>query len=226
MKNRNKLPLSKQEEIAKRLKNLRFTAGYTQKDIAEKMKITEKTYRKWEVGIYNGKTNIKYYPAIEYDNLFTLAEIYHVSIDYLLCRSNCTSVDNHYISLKTGLSDKAIQVLQKMKNSSFGRRLLASLEILVLDVEKFSGDKYYKRFLELFSDFLLFSGDDNKIYSISKNGEIKEENPHYDKYGNKKFNKDCVTITSDRLKYIYIMEITDTLKCLKEEYDKNPKFLD
>lgn len=109
MKSSNKVPLEKQKEIADRLKELRTTAGYTQKEIAEKMKITEKTYRKWEVGIYSGKTNVIYYPAIEYDNLFMLAEIYNVSIDYLLCRSDCTSVDNHYISLKTGLSDRAIE---------------------------------------------------------------------------------------------------------------------
>lgn len=117
MKSSNKLPLLKQKEIAERLKSLRSVAGYTQKDIAQKMGITEKTYRKWEVGIYNRKTNIEYYPAIEYDNLFTLAEIYHVSIDYLLCRSNCTSVDNHYISLKTGLSEPAITYLREKSNS-------------------------------------------------------------------------------------------------------------
>lgn len=109
MKSSNKLPLEKQKEIAERLKHLRTTAGYTQNDIAKKMGVTEKTYRKWEVGIFNAKNNTEYYPAIEYDNLFMLADIYHVSIDYLLCRSNCTSVDNHYISLKTGLSDKAIE---------------------------------------------------------------------------------------------------------------------
>lgn len=148
------------------------------------------------------------------------------SSDYLLGLDNCTTKDTQFIHDKTGLSEKAIQTLQKMKRSSFGRRLLASLEILLLDMEKFSGDKYYKRFLELFSDYLQFSGDDNKRYSFSKNGEIKEEKPTHDEYGNKKFNKDHVTITSDRLKYMFIMEIEDTLKCLKEEYDKSPHFLD
>lgn len=225
MKNSNRLPIQRQKEIADRLKTLRTTAGYTQEYIAKKMDITEKTYRKWEVGTYT-KDDIKYYPAIDCENLFKLSDIYHVSIDYLLCRSNCTSVENHYISLKTGLSDKVIQTLQKMKCSQFGRRLLSSLEILVLDMVEFSGDKYYKRFLELFSDYLQFSGDDNKRYSFSKDGEIKEENPTYDEYGNKKINKDRITITSNSLKYMYIMEIEDTLKRIKEEYDKNPNFFD
>lgn len=147
------------------------------------------------------------------------------SSDYLLGLDNCTTKDTQFIHDKTGLSEKVIRILHKMKSSSFGRRLLASLEILILDVEKFSGGKYYKRFLELFSDYLQFSGDD-KIYSFSKDGEIKEEKPTYDEYGNKKFNKDRVTITSDRLKYMFIMEMTDTLEYFKKEYDKNPHFLD
>ena len=42
MKDGNKLPLRKQEEIAKRLKDLRISAGYTQDDIAEKIKTTKK----------------------------------------------------------------------------------------------------------------------------------------------------------------------------------------
>lgn len=110
MKTSNKLPLEVQKKIAERLKDLRISAEYTQEDIAKKIKVTTKTYREWEVGKYT-KDDTFYYPAIEYDNLFMLADIYHVSIDYLLCRSNCTSVDNHYISLKTGLSDKVIKCI-------------------------------------------------------------------------------------------------------------------
>ncbi len=151
--------------------------------------------------------------------------VFKCSSDYLLGLDNCTTKDTQFIHDKTGLSEKVIQIIQKMKRSSFGRRLLASLEILVLDIEKFNGDKYYKRFLELFSDYLQFSGDNNKRYSFSKNGEIKEERPTHDEFGNKKFNKDRVYITSDSLKYMFIMEMEDSLKYLKREYDKNPHFL-
>lgn len=176
------------------------------------------TLRKW----LNGES------IPEFSTLLKLCDenCLNCSLDYLFGRIECTKHDIQFIHDYTGLSEKAIQILHKMKGSSFGRRLLASLEILILDVEKFSGDKYYKRFLELFSDYLQFSGDDNKRYLFSKDGEIKEEKPTHDEYGNKKFNKDHVTITSDRLKYMFIMEIEDTLKCLKEEYDKNPHFLD
>ncbi|MCI9175693.1 MAG: helix-turn-helix transcriptional regulator [Lachnospiraceae bacterium] len=115
MKDSNKLPLSKQKEIAERLKDLRISAGYTQEDIAKKIKVTTKTYREWEVGKYT-KADTFYYPAIEYDNLLCLSEIYGVSTDYLLCHSNCRSVDNHYISKKTGLSEQSINILSNREN--------------------------------------------------------------------------------------------------------------
>ena len=155
-----------------------------------------------------------------------ICTVLNCSSDYLFGLDSCTTKDIQFIHDRTGLSEKVIQILQKLKGSQFGRRLLASLEILVLDIEKFNGDKYYKRFLCLFSDYLQFSGDNNKRYLFSKNGEIEEEKPTYDEYGNKKFDKDRVTITPDRLKYMFIMEMEDTLKYLKEEYDKNPHFLD
>ena len=117
MKNSNKLPLRIQKKIAERLKALRISAGYTQDDIAKKMKITTKTYREWEVGKY-AKDDTFYYPAIECDNLLYLSEIYNVSTDYLLCRSDCKNVDNHYISKKTNLSEQSINVLCDRENSS------------------------------------------------------------------------------------------------------------
>lgn len=197
-------------------KHARKKAGYTQKSFAKEFNISIETVKNWEQG-----RNVP-----EIDTLEKLCNFFHCNIDFLLGNIECKTHDMQFIHDNTGLSEKAIQILQKLKCSSFGRRLLASLEILILDIEKFSGDKYYKRFLELFSDYLQFSGDNNKRYSFSKNGEIKEEKPTHDEYGNKKFNKDHVTITSDRLKYMFIMEIEDTLKCLKEGYDKNPHFLD
>lgn len=142
MKNSNKLPIQKQKEIADRLKTLRTTAGYTQGYIAQKMDITEKTYRKWEVGTYT-KDDIKYYPAIDCENLFKLSDIYHVSIDYLLCRSNCTSVENHYISKETGLSGNAINYLREAARS--------------------------KRYIDIINNIFLKHGNfDNALFHIDK----------------------------------------------------------
>ena len=163
MKTSNKLPLSIQKKIAERLKDLRISAGYTQEDISKKIKVTTKTYREWEVGKYT-KDDTFYYPAIEYDNLLCLSEIYGVSTDYLLCNSNCRSVDNHYISKKTGLSEQSINILSNREN---GRDIIDSfissqayqeyeknaLYFLECDFNNFRRDvKRYLNFLKMNSE--------------------------------------------------------------------------
>lgn len=171
MKNSNKLPLQMQEEIAKRLKTLRTTAGYTQKEIAEKMRITEKTYRSWEVGVYDGKTNTKYYPAIEYNNLFMLADIYNVSIDYLLHRSDCTSVDNDYISRKTGLSDRSINVLCDSKNRK------DIIDAFISSPEYMEYDENSLYFLKLkFENFQKDVKKYTEIYKVYENTDKQDYN--------------------------------------------------
>ena len=163
MKTSNKLPLSMQKKIAERLKDLRISAGYTQEDISKKIKVTTKTYREWEVGKYT-KDDTFYYPAIEYDNLLYLSEIYGVSTDYLLCHSDCRSVDNHYISRKTGLSEQSINILSNREN---GRDIIDSfissqayqeyeknaLYFLECDFDNFRKDvKRYLNFLKMDSE--------------------------------------------------------------------------
>ena len=86
--------------------------------MAALLDVTEKTYRSWENGEYRKGRTEKVYPQPDLERLIKMSDIFRCSIDYLLCRSDCTSVDNHYISLKTGLSDKAIeQITSKNGNT-------------------------------------------------------------------------------------------------------------
>lgn len=94
-------------ERCQRLRKLR--GDKTQKEMAALLDVTEKTYRSWENGEYRKGRTEKTYPQPDLEHLIKMSDTFHCSIDYLLCRSDCTSVDNHYISLKTGLSDKAIE---------------------------------------------------------------------------------------------------------------------
>lgn len=64
--------------------------------------ITIETVRNWEQG--------RAVPRI--DTLVSLADFFGVSVDFLLNRSECTSVDNEYIREKTGLNDESIQALE------------------------------------------------------------------------------------------------------------------
>ena len=59
------------------IRNLRIDSGYTQKQIAVLLGISQNTYSQYEIGVLN-------YPV---DALIKLADFYNVSIDYLLGRT-------------------------------------------------------------------------------------------------------------------------------------------
>lgn len=61
-----------------RLRDLREDHDLKQKDLAELLKIHQTTYSDYELGRLN----------IPVPVLHALADFYHVSIDYLLCRTN------------------------------------------------------------------------------------------------------------------------------------------
>ncbi len=60
------------------IRSLRIDNGYTQKQIAELLDISQNTYSQYEIGVLN-------YPV---DALMKLADFYNVSIDYLLGRTS------------------------------------------------------------------------------------------------------------------------------------------
>lgn len=59
------------------IRSLRQDNGYTQKQIAEILGISQNTYSQYEIGVLN-------YPV---DALMKLADFYQVSVDYLLGRT-------------------------------------------------------------------------------------------------------------------------------------------
>ena len=60
------------------IRSLRIDRGYTQKQIAEYLGISQNTYSQYEIGVLN-------YPV---DAIVKLAVFYGVSTDYLLGRTN------------------------------------------------------------------------------------------------------------------------------------------
>ena len=59
------------------IRSLRIDNGYTQKQIAQHLGVSQNTYSQYELGILN-------YPV---DALIKLADFYNVSVDYLLGRT-------------------------------------------------------------------------------------------------------------------------------------------
>lgn len=66
-----------------RLKELRISSPYTQKEIAKKLNISVSAYQYYEAG--------KNEPNIE--KLITLADLFNVSIDYLVGRPSSPEAD-------------------------------------------------------------------------------------------------------------------------------------
>lgn len=134
--------MEKDSLLPKRCQRLRELRGNkTQKEMSALLDVTEKTYRSWENGEYRKGRTEKTYPQPDLERLIKMSEIFHCSIDYLLCRSDCTSVDNHYISLKTGLSDKAIERITSKNgntpNQDFLNSFILSEEYLEIEHNMF-----------------------------------------------------------------------------------------
>ena len=60
------------------IRSIRIDRGYTQKQIADYLGISQNTYSQYEIGVLN-------YPV---DVVVKLAQFYHVSSDYLLGLTN------------------------------------------------------------------------------------------------------------------------------------------
>ena len=81
----------------------------TNSKIADFLDLSEDNVKKW---------NDNRLPRTEY--LKKLSDKYKVSLDYLIGKDVCTSVNNQYIHEQTGLSDNAIKTLKKL-NSKYSK---------------------------------------------------------------------------------------------------------
>lgn len=89
-----------------RIVELRKDYGLNQSEVANKIGCVLKTYQNYEQG-HN-------FPTLEYAT--NLADLYKVSIDYLLGKSDYTHVENEDIEKITGLSNDAIEMLKILSN--------------------------------------------------------------------------------------------------------------
>ncbi len=202
-----------------RLKDLRGTK--TQQEMATFLGVTEKTYRSWEIGEYRKGQNERVYPRPDLEQLIKMSDYFHCSIDYLLCRSNCKSVDNHYISKITGLSDSAINALKF--NCTIGLdRIIESVNILISDMRYRSPQNHHRSFIELFSNYIRFSKNSKKKYTLSESGNITEAKPSSIVDGVEFYNSNNIYFSSEQLEQMFIMEMEDIIKNLKLEAQETP----
>ena len=95
-------------EFSERLKNLRKEAGFTQVDVASKLGISQPAYASWERGVKK--------PTQE--NLVKIAQVFNVSIDYLVGNSEekLDELDNIELLFRMnskGLTDEEKAIFKK-----------------------------------------------------------------------------------------------------------------
>ena len=112
-----------------RIIELRKKLGFNQQTVADKIGCVLKTYQNYEQG-HN-------YPTLEYAT--KLAELYNVSIDYLLGRSDCISVENEKIKEIIGINDSSIETLKLLNLNDgitqAGHNEIETLNIFLSDLE-------------------------------------------------------------------------------------------
>lgn len=143
--------------IGNRLKKLRGGMGQEKLSAAIKKKTGITISRQTISDLENNKV----VPKLE--TLCTLADYFECSIDYLIGRDDCTSVDNQYIHDQLGLNDSAIKALKrynKMDSEYYNELLKLAYEKKVPDTYNFFilpmlnfmlSNKHLKAFLERFS---------------------------------------------------------------------------
>ena len=103
--------------LSERLKDLREQSKLTQQEVADAVMISTKTYYSYESGHPEKKGSGKTYVFPQADTLERLADLYEVSIDNLMGRSDHAHIENEDIEKITGLSEKSIEVLREIQES-------------------------------------------------------------------------------------------------------------
>lgn len=88
-----------------RLKELRIKSGLTQNEIATKLGVSGQTILNWESGIYEPKIN----------HLIQLADLFHVSVDYLIERKKDDTFIEDIVNELSKISQK--EFLDFIKNN-------------------------------------------------------------------------------------------------------------
>jgi transcriptional regulator with XRE-family HTH domain len=200
--------------FSKRLKELR--GKKTLQEVSDSIGITRVAMGYYEKGERK--------PDIE--TLYKIADFYKVSADYLIGIADVKTpnVETKTIGNITGLTESAINVLRTEMTLGH-KRMIEALNLLICDMYYQSEGRSYRPFVELFANYLNFH-DNKKMYALNQRGNMKEAQPYAIDDGVVFWDSKNLYITKKQKEELFLMEMENILKILKEEYNKNPNFLD
>ena len=93
-------------KFARRMLSLRTEAGLSQQKVADLLEVSKSTISLYETG----------YTVPDAKTIYKLCDIYHVSADYLLCRTDYRATGSQSLSIeKYGFSERAAQNLKLVR---------------------------------------------------------------------------------------------------------------
>lgn len=167
------------------------------------------------------------YQTLDVNFVVAYAKYFNVTADYLLGirKTSIVNEDVAMIEKSTGLTENAINVLRTEMNIGH-KRMIEALNLLICDMYRIAEGRHYRPFIELFANYLNFNDDSGKMYALSQKGSIKEAEPMTIESGAVFWDSKNLYITKRQKEELFLMEMESILKILKEEYNKNPNFLD
>lgn len=118
MKKSNVLPISNKNDyrgiFRERIEKLRTDNKLDIKEMCKRIDCSTRLYSSWINGDYNSASGKTTYTFPSIDKLMNICDAFGVSLDWLMGRTDYTSIDNQEISKITGLHDTAIEGLKKL----------------------------------------------------------------------------------------------------------------
>lgn len=116
-------------KIGDRIKFLRESRGLTQQALSDALNVTRSSVNMWEIGSRDLKT----------DTIIALSDFFGVTSDFLLCRTDCSSVDEDLQSAckTTGLSENLVKQFISIRDfddeyhTSHGSRILPGVSTML-----------------------------------------------------------------------------------------------
>ena len=144
------------EKFRERIEQLR--GDTPQKEFCKGIGVSVRTYQNWVNPLYKGYNGETSYTLPNIEIAIRICDKYHVTLDYLFGRAECTTITNQDICNNIGLNDKGIAGLKSIKqsddNAIYNERPGLCVLPVLNDMLGVYGGMDFEQLLRAFRDYL------------------------------------------------------------------------